>query len=351
MATGSAAVPDTWVPQTASGKASEGLRRDRLPDALGWASAIVGAPLLLASRAAVEAIGMGDAPGHRRAAEFVGIRDLAAAAGLLLRSSPAWLWARVGGDLADMTLLGLGAQRSGLLGRTRRTGRMGRIAGPGRMPKNVDRSRATRVAVAAAGMVGLTGVDLYAAMTRSRPTTSLRLTSSVTVAVPALQAYELWRLLERLPAFLTHVDEVRVTGPDTSHWRASAPFGAPVEWDAQIVDDVPGERLAWLSLAGGAVANAGDVAFSPAPGGRGTEIHLTLYYRTSGARAATALARYFGERPARQLDGELRRFKQIAETGEVVRSEGAPGGKYARRQFPQHPARPLSRDELIEVLS
>jgi uncharacterized membrane protein len=336
MATGSAAMPDAWVPGTpASGKAIERLRRDRLVIALGWASAIAGARLVLAPTAAVEAIGTADAPGHRRVTELAGARNLAVAAGLLLRSSPAWLWARVGGDLLDMTLLGWGAQRSGVLRR---------ISG------KIDRSRATRVGVAAAALAGLTGIDLYAAMTRSRPTTALRLTSSVTVAVPALQAYELWRLFERLPAFLTHIDEIRVTGPDTSHWRASAPFGAPVEWDAQIVDDVPGERLAWLSIAGGAVANAGDVAFSPAPGGRGTEIHVTLYYRTSGARAAAALARYFGERPARQLDDELRRFKQIVETGEVVRSEGAPGGKYARGDFPQHPARPLSRDELIEVL-
>lgn len=336
MATGSAAMPDAWVPGTpASGKAIERLRRDRLVVALGCASAIVGARLLLAPRAAVEAIGAGDAPAHRRVAELAGARNLAVAAGLLLRSSPAWLWARVGGDLLDMTLLGWRAQRSGVLRR---------------IPGNIDRSRATRMGVAAAALAGLTGIDLYAAMTRSRPTTALRLTSSVTVAVPALQAYELWRLFERLPAFLTHIDEIRVTGPDMSHWRASAPFGAAVEWDAQIVDDVPGERLAWLSIAGGAVANAGDVAFSPAPGGRGTEIHVTLYYHISGARAAAALARYFGERPARQLDDELRRFKQIAETGEVVRSEGAPGGKYARRDFPQHPARPLSRDELIEVL-
>jgi hypothetical protein len=70
-----------------------------------------------------------------------------------------------------------------------------------------------------------------------------------------------------------------------------------------------------------------------------------------GGRLGQAVARYFGEDPHQQLDDDLRRFKQIAETGEVVRSEGAPGGKRARREFPQHPARPLSAEELKEVRS
>jgi uncharacterized membrane protein len=336
MATASAVVSGTWVPETpVSGKTGQWVGRDRLVRALGCTSAVAGARLVLAPKAAVEVLGVGDAPGHRTAAQLVGVRNLGAAAGLLVQSGPAWLWARVGGDMMDMALLGFGASRSGLV------------------HKNADRRRATRAAVVAIAIAGITGIDLFAAITRSRPTTTLRLTSSVTVAVPAVQAYELWRLLEGLPTFLAHVDEVRATGPETSHWRASAPFGAAVEWDAKIVDDVPGELLAWQSLAGGAVSNAGDVRFLRAPGGRGTEIHVTLHYRISGARAAAALARYFGEHPAQLLDDELRRFKQVAETGEVVRSEGAPGGKRgsgARRQFPQHPARPLSRDELIEVL-
>ncbi len=63
------------------------------------------------------------------------------------------------------------------------------------------------------------------------------------------------------------------------------------------------------------------------------------------------MAKYFGEEPHQQLDDDLRRFKQVIETGEVVRSDGAPGGKQARHEFPQHPARPLSDQELAEVRS
>jgi len=64
-----------------------------------------------------------------------------------------------------------------------------------------------------------------------------------------------------------------------------------------------------------------------------------------------AVARYFGEDPHQQIDDDLRRFKQVLETGEVVRSDGAPGGKRARGEFPQHPAQPLSADELAEEVS
>ena len=85
--------------------------------------------------------------------------------------------------------------------------------------------------------------------------------------------------------------------------------------------------------------------FVPAPGGRGTEVHVKLRYAVPGGKLGETVARYFGEDPRQQLDDDLRRFKQVAETGEVVRSEGAPGGKRARREFPQHPARPLSDDE------
>ena len=61
------------------------------------------------------------------------------------------------------------------------------------------------------------------------------------------------------------------------------------------------------------------------------------------------MAKYFGEEPSQQLDDDLRRFKQVIEIGEVIRSDGAPRGKHAREEFPQHPARPLSDEERKEV--
>jgi uncharacterized membrane protein len=273
-----------------------------------------------------QAVAVGGGPRQRTATIVVGVRELAAAAALLSRPRPAWLWARVAGDVMDLGMLG-------------------------RALKNHDGRGRQRTAAATAAAAGIFGVDLYAAVTRSRRKTDMDLTAAVTVTRSPRETYDLWRRLESLPSFMAHLDEVRITGPDTSRWRATAPFGRTVEWDAQITADVPGERIAWRSLDGTLVSHQGEVRFVTAPGDRGSEVHVRMRYSMPGGKLGQAAARYFGEDPHQQLDDDLRRFKQIAETGEVVRSEGAPGGKRARGEFPQHPARPLSADELKEVLS
>jgi uncharacterized membrane protein len=208
-----------------------------------------------------------------------------------------------------------------------------------------------RTVAATAAVTAITATDVYAAVTRTRRSTPMELTAATTVTQPPDEVYALWSDLERLPDFMAHLDEVRVTGPRTSHWRAGAPFGKAVEWDAETTQDVPGRLIAWRSVEGADIGNSGEVRFAPAPGGQGTEIHVTLRYDVPGGALGKAVARYFGEEPHQQLDDDLRRFKQIAETGEVVRSEGAPGGKRARGEFPQHPARPLTEDELKEALA
>jgi uncharacterized membrane protein len=220
-----------------------------------------------------------------------------------------------------------------------------------RAVKNHDGRGWPRTAAATAAVVGVLGLDLYAALTRSRVKSVADLTAVTTVGCTPQQAYDLWRRLENLPSFMAHLDEVRATGDSTSHWRASAPFGRTVEWAACVTDDVPGERIAWRSLEGADIGNEGEVRFVPAPGGRGTEVHVAMRYTMPRGKLGQAVARYFGEDPHQALDDDLRRFKQVAETGEVVRSEGAPGGKRARREFPQHPARPLTPQELEEVRS
>lgn len=177
----------------------------------------------------------------------------------------------------------------------------------------------------------------------------MELTGTTTVRKSPQDVYAFWRRLENLPSFMAHVDDVRADGPKRSHWQVSAPFGRTVEWDAEIVEEVPGRRLSWRSLAGADIENEGSVRFVPAPGDRGTEVHVSISYKAPGGKPAEALARFAGEEPHQQLDDDLRRFKQVMETGEVVRSDGAPWGKRARKEFPQHPARPLDDKELAEL--
>ncbi|RJK96117.1 SRPBCC family protein [Vallicoccus soli] len=296
-----------------------GLDGDGLARTLGWASLGLGVPLVAAPGATLRAAGLVDGAQERAAALGVGVRELAAAAALLARPRPAWLWARVAGDAVDLALVGRSLEA-----------------------RPDPRGRAT-----AAALAGIAAVDLYAALTRSRRGSGVHLHATTTVRTGPRAAYDAWRL-EDLPRFMAHLEEVRVTGPRTSRWTATAPFGRTVSWDAETTEDVPGERLSWRST-GGRVGTRGTVRFVPAPGDRGTEVHVDMTYEVPAGALGRAVARWAGEEPHQQLDDDLRRYKQVVETGEVVRSEGAPGGKRARHEFPQHPAQPLSAHELEEV--
>jgi uncharacterized membrane protein len=154
----------------------------------------------------------------------------------------------------------------------------------------------------------------------------------------------MWRDFERFPDFMAHLEEVRATGTTTSHWKARGPLGMTVEWDAEITDEVPGERIAWRSVEGSKIDNSGTVRFVTAPGDQGTELHVDMRYSPPAGAVGATIAKVLGEEPAVQLKDDLRRFKNIAETGEVVRSDGSPDGPLGKRQLKQRPAHPLPDD-------
>jgi uncharacterized membrane protein len=177
----------------------------------------------------------------------------------------------------------------------------------------------------------------------------MELTATITIRRPQPDAYAYWRQFESLPMFMAHLEEVRTTGERTSHWKATAPFDRTVEWNAEITADVPGQRISWRSVGDAVVPNMGQVWFRPAPDGLSTEIRVLMIYDIPIGELGRKVATMFGEEPAQQLDDDLRRFKQVMETGEVVRSDGAPWGRRARKEFPQRPAQPMSPDELARA--
>jgi uncharacterized membrane protein len=120
-----------------------------------------------------------------------------------------------------------------------------------------------------------------------------------------------------------------VTGEGRSHWVAKAPAGTTVEWDAEVYNEKENEMIAWRSLEGSQVDNAGSVHFTPAPGGRGTQVRVVLKYDPPAGVIGAAVARLFGESPAQQIDEDLRRFKQLMEAGEVATTTGQPSGRAA----------------------
>lgn len=308
-------------PQPADGKGTARLLRS-----LGVASVGLGVPQIVRPGQVTRAIGVGSGSTQRALATAVGARELVSAAGLLTpRLRRHWIWTRVAGDAMDLALLGRAVARGG----------------PSR----------GRTVAAGAAVAALTAVDVYAGVRarRAKQLQTLEVSAATTVRRSPQEVYAFWRRLENLPSFMGHVEDVTATSGTRSHWKVSAPFGRSVEWDAEITQDVAGERLSWRSLPGADVENEGTIRFVPAPGDRGTEVHVSLNYRVPGGALARGLARFAGEDPRQQLDDDLRRFKQVMEAGEITRSDGAPSGKRAREEFPQRPARPLTHTELTEV--
>jgi uncharacterized membrane protein len=150
------------------------------------------------------------------------------------------------------------------------------------------------------------------------------------------EVYRYWRDFQNLPRFMSYLEAVQVTGERRSHWRTSAPAGTTVEWDAEMVEDRLGELIAWQSLEGADVPNSGQVHFRPAPGGRGTEVDVELQFDPPAGKLGRAVAKLFGKDPGQQVATDLRRFKQILETGEVVVSDATIEGAH----LAQRPAQP-----------
>lgn len=151
---------------------------------------------------------------------------------------------------------------------------------------------------------------------------SIQVERAVTVNKPPQEVYQFWRNFENLPRFMDHLEEVQVMDARRSHWVVKGPLESRIEWDAEIIDERENEFIAWHSLPGSQVANSGTVHFRPAPDGWGTEVHVLMEYNPPGGTAGALFARLLGEEPNTQVRDDLRRFKQVMETGEVPTTEG-----------------------------
>jgi uncharacterized membrane protein len=164
----------------------------------------------------------------------------------------------------------------------------------------------------------------------------IRTKRSITVHRPVAEVYAFWRDFENLPRFMRHLESVTVLDERRSRWTALAPAGQTVTWDAEITDEREDELIAWRSLPGALVFNAGEVRFLAAPGGRGTEVRVTLEYDPPFGKLGSKVAMLWREEPGQQVQDDLRHFKQVMETGEILFSD-------ATKQRGPHPAQPNER--------
>ena len=149
---------------------------------------------------------------------------------------------------------------------------------------------------------------------------------AVSVQKPRAELYRFWRQLENLPQFMYYLERVERIDDRRSHWVAKGPAGVRVEWDAEIINDVPDELIAWRSLGGSEVDTAGSVRFVDAPGDRGTEVHVVMDYIPPPGRLGHAIAKLFGRDPHFEVGEDLRNFKRIMETGDIPTVTGQPRG-------------------------
>jgi len=281
---------------------------ERLAKALGVFSVGLGLAQVLAPRGVARTIGIDDDDDNRKTMLAIGLREIATGVGLLTQARPAtFAWGRVTGDAMDLALLGRAFTSS--------------------------RNDSNRLAAATAAVVGVTVLDIVASRRLSRPETraalarprprGIRVRKAITINRPPEAVYALWRDFESLPSFMFHLESVRELDQRLSYWKMRAPFGTSVEWTAEIVEDRPNELISWRSVEGAVVSNAGRVRFVPASGGRGTEVQLDVSYDPPGGVIGATIAKLFGQEPNQQVDGDLRRFKQVLEVGEVVHSDAS----------------------------
>lgn len=148
----------------------------------------------------------------------------------------------------------------------------------------------------------------------------------VTINRSAAELYRFWRNVEQLPRFMEYLESVRQLDQRRSHWVAKGPAGRRVEWDAEIISEIPDELIGWRTLDGADVVSAGSVRFIAAGGNRGTRVRVRLQYDPPGGKVGSAVAWLFGREPSQTILEDLRHFKQLMEAGEIPTTAGQPRG-------------------------
>jgi uncharacterized membrane protein len=159
----------------------------------------------------------------------------------------------------------------------------------------------------------------------------IKVVRAVTVRKPADELYGFWRDVSNLPQIIHHPSAVSTTSADESHWKVSAPFG-DVEWDAVIINDKPGEMIAWRSREGSDVDHAGSIRFKEAPGDEGVEVTVALEYDPPAGKLGAVVAKFTRDSASSQVYDALHRFKALMEAGEIPTTKGQPAGGPRRRK-------------------
>ncbi len=143
------------------------------------------------------------------------------------------------------------------------------------------------------------------------------LAEAVTINRPAQELYEFWRNPRNLLPVMENIQAIEVIDDTRSRWTVKAPGERELSWESVVTKDVPGKEIYWQSAPGADIANSGRIEFREA-GARGTVVRATIAYDPPGGAIGQFIAKLFQREPRIQARRDLRRFKQLMETGEIA---------------------------------
>ena len=284
---------------------------------MGWFSLALGAAELAMPRTLARLIGVEPSVTTSILTRIAGAREIASGLAILMQPRrPLPVQARVVGDVLDLGMLALAARRS---------------------------TSTPRLLGGVAAVTGATALDVIAArgVKRAYDAANQPVIYSVTINKPTREVYAFYRQLSQLPRFMDYLESVVEQDARRSHWVAKLPVGK-ISWDAEIVDDVPGERISWQTVEGSPIHMRGAVTFTKTPGRDMTEVRVEMQLGFTGKAPSTTLAKVFAKP---QIKGDLRRLKQVLETGEVLYSDAS----QHRRPHAAQPSEHIERKPEIYV--
>jgi len=157
---------------------------------------------------------------------------------------------------------------------------------------------------------------------------------SVTIDRPRQEIYDFWRDFRNLSKFMENIADARESEPGISQWTIRAPLGMTMQVKSRIVNDRPGEQIAWRSTEDSQIETEGKVSFRDAPGGRGTIVQAHVAYRPPMGALGQVVAKLFSAEPSVQSRRDLKRLKMLMETGEIATNANRrkDGGKFQQNQ-------------------
>lgn len=142
----------------------------------------------------------------------------------------------------------------------------------------------------------------------------IRIEKTVAIDATPEKLYAFWRNFENLPKFMHNLESVTVRDDSRSRWVARGPAGTTVDWEAEIINEIPNELIGWRSVEGSRIDNAGSVHFEPVGGGLGTELRIVLRYDPPAGVVGAAISKLLGEDPDAQVSEDLHRLKRLFES-------------------------------------